>query len=169
MLAPLDIFVFLKVSAKGEQPWVQFELANELFISQASVHRALKIGEEVRLYSVDRRRMNAPRLEELLVHASRYFFPPTRGGEVRGIPTAWAAPPLSDALTATGEPAPVWPDPFGTIRGIAFEPLHKTAPKAAKLDNKLYELLSIVDALREGGARESQLAGQALHERLYQP
>lgn len=56
----------------------------------------------------------------------------------------------------------VWPDPDGDVRGLTLEPLHKAAPKAARRDPRLYELLTLIDALRVGRARERQLAEKAL-------
>lgn len=52
------------------------------------------------------------------------------------------------------EPVPVWPFEQGSRRGYGFSPLYKKVPQAALKDHELYELLALVDALREG-ARES--------------
>jgi len=49
--------------------------------------------------------------------------------------------------------SPVWPWPDGDTRGIALEPLDKTAPIAALRDPVLYEFLVLVDAIRDGRAR----------------
>ncbi len=166
MLAPVDIFVLLKVAAKGDQPWVQQELANELHVSQATVHRALKSVEAVKLYSAARKTLNAPQLVEALVHGARFFLAPIRGGETRGMPTSWAGPPLRDQLAMSDEMIPVWPDPHGTVRGIALGPLHKSVPLAAREDPLLYELLALVDVLRDGRARERKLAEKELRLRL---
>jgi len=43
-----------------------------------------------------------------------------------------------------------WTFPEGNVMGYAIEPLHPAAPKAALLDNSFYELLCLVDAIREG-------------------
>ena len=166
MLAPLDILVLLKISVKGSRPWVQRDIANELHVSQASVHRALQSAAEVGLYSAQRKRIVVPRLEEALVHGAKYFLPPKRGGETRGMPTSWAAPPLCEQLAAGNETIPVWPDPEGVVRGITFEPLHEGVPAAAREDPQLYELLALVDALRDGRPREIRLAEKELHKRL---
>ena len=166
MLAPVDIFVLLKVAAKGDQPWVQQDLANELHVSQATVHRALKSAEAVKLYSAARKTLNSPQLVEALVCGARYFLAPIHSGEVRGMPTSWAAPPLRDLLAASDEMVPVWPDPLGTVRGISFEPLHRSVPIAAREDLLLYELLALVDVLREGRARERKLAEKELSFRM---
>ena len=166
MLGQLDVLVLLKIIAKSGEAWTQPELASELFLSQSMVSRALKTADSMNLYSPSRRRVNAKPLEDALVYGARYFLAPKRGGEVRGMRTAWAAPPLSNEI-ATAEPLPpVWPDPMGDSRGLLLEPLHPNVPKAARLDPNLYELLALLDVLRVGGARERNLAVKALHERL---
>jgi hypothetical protein len=63
-------------------------------------------------------------------------------------------------------PAPVWPFEQGSKRGYAFLPLHKKAPQAALKDPELYQLLALVDALRDGSARERELARRELSARL---
>lgn len=167
MLAPLDIFVLLKIVAKRGQRWSQRDLSYELSVSQSSVHAALKNATEAKLYNPSRKLVSATRLEEALAHGAKYFLVAKRGGEVRGMPTAWAAPPLSNEIAANGELPPVWPDPLGESRGLSLEPLHPSVPKAAMLDPLLYELLALLDALRVGGARESKLAEKELHQRLH--
>lgn len=166
MLGPLDVLVLLKVIAKGDEEWTQPQLASELFLSQSMVSRALKTAESLNLYKSSRKRVSGRQLEDALVHGARYFLAPKRGGEVRGMPTAWAAPPLISEI-ATHEPLPpVWPDPLGDTRGLLLEPLHPNVPKAARLDSRLYEMLALLDVLRVGGARECGLAQKSLHERL---
>jgi hypothetical protein len=75
------------------------------------------------------------------------------------MPTAYAAPPLSKLIVQppTDWP-PVWPSPIGTERGYSLEPLYPSVVDACLNDYRLYELLSLTDALREGRPRESQLA-----------
>ncbi len=52
------------------------------------------------------------------------------------------------------------------MRGQAFSPLYKLAPRAALSDPKFYELLVLVDAIRGGRARERQIAIEELKKRL---
>lgn len=165
-LSPVDVLVLLKIIAQRGRPWTQPEIASELSISQSMVSRALKTAEALSLYRADARRVNARALEEALVHGARYFLGATRGSDVRGIPTAWAVPPLSHEIVTSDPLPPVWPDPAGNVRGLSVEPLHPNVPKAAKSDPDLYELLALLDVLRIGGAREARLATKALHERL---
>lgn len=105
-------------------------------------------------------------VEEFLIHAVKYVFPTQQGETTRGLPTAYAAPPLNDVIAGSGEPPPVWPDPEGEVRGVGFEPLCKSVARAARRDAVLYELLALVDALRDGRARERAVAERALSSRL---
>jgi hypothetical protein len=166
MISPIDIYVLLKVAAKGHMPWSQRDLSYELSISQSSVHQALKNAAEVKLFNPDRKRINRRGLEEALVHGARYFLFPSKGGEARGVLTAWAAQPLASVISANGNIPPVWPYPLGESRGFAVEPLHPSAPKAAMLDQNFYELLALLDAIRIGDSREQVLAARELHLRL---
>jgi hypothetical protein len=86
------------------------------------------------------------------------------GAPTRGVPTAHSAKPLSDLIA--GGDAFVWPHVDGTVRGQAIAPLYPTVPDACLGDERLYELLALVDALRVGRARERELAVKELEARL---
>jgi hypothetical protein len=64
------------------------------------------------------------------------------------------------------DPPPVWPWPEGRARGVSFEPLYRSAPKAAERDAGLYRLLVLVDLLRGGSAREREWAAGELGRAL---
>src|ERR1700681_1175546 len=93
-------------------------------------------------------------------------FRPRRGEVTRGVPTSYAAPPLNKEIELGSELPPVWPFPEGQHRGVSLEPLYKTAPAAALRDPIFYEMLALIDALREGRARERKLAEKELIERV---
>ena len=107
-----------------------------------------------------------PALEEFLIHGVRYAYPPKRGELTRGMPTGYAAPPLNKVIVQPNEPPPVWPYAEGTVRGYSFAPLFPSVPVAASRDPALYELLALVDAMRDGRARERSLAAKELKSRL---
>jgi len=69
----------------------------------------------------------------------------------------------------TAEDGPVWPSGDGTVRGYALAPLYRTAPAAARRDTAVHEVLALIDALREGGVRERELAMRELRRRLERP
>lgn len=171
MLKPQDIFVLLKLVVMGSRPWSYAILAVELGMSPSQIHSAIKRALAAKL-AVRQREKIVPHfrnLEEFLIHGLKYVFWAEQGEMTRGMPTAYAAPPLAELLVSTAaEPPPVWPDPDGEVRGIAFQPLHKLAPQAARADGNLYELLTLVDSVRSGRAREKEIATEKLRMRLEQ-
>jgi hypothetical protein len=54
----------------------------------------------------------------------------------------------------------------GKVRSYSFEPLYKHAAEAALADPAFYELLSLVDALRDGRIRERKIALEMMSKRL---
>lgn len=101
-------------------------------------------------------------LQEYLLFGVRYAFPAKRGPVARGIPTSYAAPGLAHSFPAQDDLPPVWPDPHGSARGYSLEPLFKPIKKAIEQDPKLYELLALIDAIRDGRAHERTLAAAKL-------
>ena len=136
-------------------------------MSVSEVHQALSRAGTADLYDEQRRSPKLRNLEEFIVHGLRYAFPCEPGAITRGIPTSFAAAPLRDHFfkQSTDLP-PVWSDPEGSTRGYKIAPLYSSVPKAVKSDPELYQLLALVDAIREGRARERQMAQDLLHERF---
>lgn len=169
ILKPQDVVVLLKLVALADQPWTFQRLAVELSISQSEVHAAVRRAVAARLMSSADSSAGRPlrqQLLEFLVHGVKYAFPPERGEITRGVPTGYAAPPLDKEIAGSSDPPPVWPYAEGSVRGYAFAPLYRTVPEAALRDPALYELLALVDAIRDGRARERSLAEKALEKRL---
>ena len=170
VLKPQDVFVVLKLIALARPRWTYVQLANELFMSvaeiNAGIRRAIQAGLVARLEGKQSPQTIRKAPEEFLIHGVKYAFAPDLGGLARGLPTAHAAPPLESKFLPSDEPPPVWPDPEGPVRGYSFSPLYKSVPKAASMDRKLYELLALVDAIRDGRARDKNLAAKELHARL---
>jgi hypothetical protein len=168
MLKGEDIVVLLKLMA-GAPGWTVRSLEAEIGIPRSVIQRSLVRLEQAGLLAEGRRRVNEGRAEELLIHGVKYVFPPVRGGETRGVPTAWAAPPLQEKLAESAELPPVWPDPLGTVRGLALEPIHDSVPEISRHDRPLTELLALIDGIRLGDARVRGLAEELLRERLGSP
>ncbi len=171
ILKPQDLVVALKLVALGDKPWTYVLLASELSMSASEINAAIHRAVQAHLLSPAASRSDKPRpvrdaLSEFILHGARYAFPPDRGELTRGLPTAWAAPPLTDKIAQPDEPPPVWPDPDGEARGMTFSPLFPSVPKAARQDRVLYELLVLVDAIRGGRARERKVAAVLLAKRF---
>jgi hypothetical protein len=168
ILKPQDVVVVLQLCrhAPLRPPYAQIGL--ELAMSPSEVHAAVKRAQVSRLLHGSELggRPNYGAIEEFLIHGLKYAFPAERGGPTRGVPTSYAAEPLRQVIAIGDEPPPVWPYSGGSQRGIALEPLYKRAPKAALRDQVLYEFLALIDALRDGRARERKLAEEMIVDRL---
>jgi hypothetical protein len=168
VLKPQDVYVALKIVAakSGRAPYSQ--LAGELVMSPSEVHACVQRAERCHLLHGSRleNRPNFSALEEFLVHGLKYVFPPEHGELTRGVPTSYAADPLRGVIAQGDEPPPVWPYEGGKQRGVAFEPLYRTAPIAALRDPSFYEYLVLADALRDGRIRERKIAENELHRRF---
>lgn len=167
MVKPQDILVLCKLVSLGDAPWTIADVAKSLGISGSEVHSALSRAAEAGLYQPEPRRPNRAALLEFLEHGIRYAFAARRASVTRGMPTSYSAPVLqSEMASAAGQAPVVWPDAEGDTRGEGVAPLYKTAPRAARADEKLYRLLALIDALRIGGARERRVAAQMLKQEL---
>jgi len=180
-LGPQDVVVVLKVLLpSGPRNWTYASLAEELYMSSSQVFRSVERAVTAHLLegftdfppppgkpAVQSRVLRSPNrgnLKEFLIHGVQYAFPAQRGGPTRGIPTAGAAAPLNQHIMPPppAELPPVWPYAEGWVRGTEFSPLYKNVPKAAMRDPQLYELLTLVDAIRDGRAREREIAVREL-------
>lgn len=166
VLKPQDIVILLKLVSIGDRQWSFSSLANDLAMSPSEVHSGIGRATAARLFDAQRKVPVLRALLEFLVHGVKYVFPPEKGHLTRGVPTSYAAPPLNTLIIQSDDPPPVWPDPDGKVRGLEFSPLYRSVPKAVAEDQTLYELLTLVDAIRDGRARERELAVKELTARL---
>jgi hypothetical protein len=81
---------------------------------------------------------------------------------VRGIPTAHSANILKGYFVS--DIHYVWPSAEGTVKGQAITPLYPNQVKAALYDEKLYDKLALVDAVRVGRVREQKKALELLKQ-----
>jgi hypothetical protein len=165
MFRPQDVLVLLKIVVSAEG-WRQMDIASALDLSQAEVHLSLKRSDQARLYQAEDRRVLRQNLLEFLIHGLKYVLPPNLGASSRGVPTAWSMRPLADEIISGSDDAIVWPHAEGSARGTALKPLYETAPAAALRDERLHQMLALVDALRVGRARERTIAERELAKRL---
>lgn len=155
---------------QGEAPYSVRSLESLLGISKtevnASIKRSLSSGLAIKDREFGHARANRRNLHNFIVHGLKFAFPAKPGAMTRGVPTAFAAPMLKSLLVSAGEYIYVWPSAEGQDIGQSIKPLFKTVPEAARKDERLYEYLALVDAIRLGNQREAGLAGERLSERL---
>jgi hypothetical protein len=167
-LKPQDVLVLLKLIAIQKKEWSYNGLSVELGMSPSEVHAAGQraLAAQLAVKRAGSLVPNVRNLEEFLLHGIRYAFFPEWGGLTRGMPTLFAASPLAERIVPSAQPVPVWPDPEGDVYGSSFLPLYKSAPRAARVDAALYELLVLVDAIRGGKARERNMGVKEIQVRL---
>jgi hypothetical protein len=145
-------------------------LAEALATSTSAVHRGVARLQSAGILRAGSRTIARPALREFLLHGVRYAFPPLRGHEVLGMPTAWSHPGIAALLTADSQPdglrPHVWPEEGGTVRGDMLVPLFPSTAKVSKQDPRLYELLAAVDAIRLGSPAVRRLVSDFLAERI---
>jgi DNA-binding transcriptional MocR family regulator len=164
-MQPSDVLVLFALMEQDE-PWTLRSLAARLGVKHSKVQRAVDRLAESGLYDAERRRVIPHAAEEFLDHALRYLHPVELGPVVRGVPTAWAAAPLSNEIVDEGLP-PVWPDPNGKVRGQSVAPLDAGLPGLVESWPEVAELAALADALRLGDSRSRSAARKHLHDRLH--
>jgi hypothetical protein len=170
VLGPTDLYILTGAVAHKEGEWTLRDLAATLEVDHTLVHRALRRAENAYLYRTSTKQVNLANFEELTIHAARFIAPAPLGELTRGVPAAWAAEPIATTIRQPkSEPPPVWPDPLGTVRGQALQPLHPAAAQASRNAPQLASLLSIVDSLRAGDTRVRKVAAAALKDTLRRP
>jgi hypothetical protein len=162
---PQDLVVALKLCLEtvGQS---YADLGQALGMSASEVHAAVRRLIGARLVVPETRDVRRESLHQFLIHGVPHAFPAHLGEITRGMPTAWAAPAMSGRFSTSDQIPPVWPDPDGAVQGAAVQPLYASVPRAAQRDPALYDLLSLVDAIRVGRARERAFAEKEIRDRL---
>ena len=161
-MRPHDIAILLKIASKGKEQWLMKDIAIELSISPSEVSESLNRSVISGIISPDKKKLMKLTFLDFLKYGLPYVYPIQPGAIVRGIPTAHSALPLNKIIMSN-EPY-VWPSGKGTVRGQSIEPLYPKAIEAIEKDDKLYQMLSLIDALRVGKAREKEIAYQELEK-----
>lgn len=166
VLCPVDIPVAIYLAIRPYGPYSA--LAKDLGISVSTAHAAvvrLTFAGLLALKSGAHRAVSVPALEEFLLHGVKYAFPVQRLRQKRGVPTAHAAPVLARELDGQIDPV-VWASANGSTVGAEVKPLLPSAPALVERCPQVYEWLALVDAIRIGTARDREVAGRLLSQRL---
>lgn len=164
-MRPQDIVILLAIVSYGKKDWLIKDLANSLYISQSEVSESLNRSQVAGLIDYNKRRVNRHALYEFLEFGLTYVFPVQPGPVVSGMPTAHSHPVLKDKIVS--EQFYVWPEPGGSVRGFAIEPLYEKQVKAVKENSELYKLLAMVDVIRVGNRRETKFAKDILDKSIF--
>ena len=163
-MRPQDVLVLLKIISLNDPEFKLIDFAQSIGISLSEVSDSISRSVFAHLIAPDKKTPMRKAIYEFLVHGLPYVFPVRPGALVVGMPTAHSAPPLS-ATFGTADPV-VWAAPEGEIKGQNIPSFHPKQTYAATVDNKLYELLALTDALRIGKAREKKIAEEELRKKI---
>ena len=163
-MKPQDIVVLLKLIALKNRSWNQIALARELFMSQSEISESLARSRYARLIFNEGRKVHRQNVLDFIKYGLAYVFPQQPGSMSRGTLTAHSALPLKEDIESNE--LYVWPYAKGTARGYSIRPLYPSVLQAIEMDQHLYELLALTDAIRVGRTRERNLALKYLRERI---
>ena len=161
-LRPGDLVVACQLAVT---PFVQFiPLAKSTGLSAGECHNAVRRLRLAHLLLASERRPPYEVLHNFLVHGAPFAFPAVLGISTIGVSTAHSSPAFRAVIDTTE--VIVWPHADGKARGQSLIPLFPGAPALSTTNPVLYELLTIVDALRVGTTRVRKIAAELLAERL---
>lgn len=166
VIKPQDIVVLSKLiaSERQQREWTQNSMANELCLSPSQINSALKrlvsAGLVTPYHPPKKPQVIYLACEEFFIYGLKYVFPAKPGKIARGIATSYAAPSFNNEVSLGSEAIPVWPFGEGEVRGASIEPLYSSVPKSISKypDPLFYDILSLLDAIRSGRARDRQIA-----------
>jgi hypothetical protein len=154
-MRPHDIVVLLKIISLNSD-WRHADLAYQLDIAQSEISESLNRSAIAGLISPDKRKVFKNALLKFLEFGLPFVYPADFGPIERGMPTAHSADILKDQFASAQ--ACVWPYAKGTMKGHAIQPLYPKQIMAAMRDQRLYDMLALIDAIRVGKAREKAIA-----------
>jgi len=163
-MRPQDVLVLLKIISLNDPEFRLIDLSQSIGISLSEVSDSISRSVFAHLIAPDKKTPMRKAVLEFITHGLPYVFPAQPGALAIGMPTAHSAPPLYDTFGVI-DPI-VWADSEGTIKGQEIPPYHPKQSQAARMDNNLYELLALTDALRIGKAREKRMAEEELKKRI---
>lgn len=163
-MKPQDLVVLAKLIVIGDVGFTQVSLAQTLILSQSEISTSLARSAYAGLLIHDRKDVNRKLFFDFIQYGLGVVFPQHPGNIVRGTLTAHSAPPLNSSILS--EQDYVWPYAKGLARGQSVIPLYPTVPQAVLLDEQLYEMLALFDAIRVGRVREKNLALEYLEKRI---
>ncbi len=173
VIKPQDIVILAKLIARqGDKSWSQNSIALELCLSPSQINSAFKrlvaAGLITPYHPPNKPEPIIQACGEFFIHGLKYVFPAKLGEMARGVRTSYAASSFKGEISLGSDAIPVWPYGAGEERGAALKPLYSSVPESVSKhpDPLFYDLLTLLDAIRSGRAREKQIGIQKLSEIL---
>ena len=106
-MKPQDVIILLKIIAMEHENWTQLTLAQSLKISQSEISESIARARYAGLMDESGKEVMKQKFMDFLQYGLAVVFPVQPGAVVRGVPTAHAAPPLSNEIES--DEMYVWP------------------------------------------------------------
>ncbi len=160
-----DILVLIKILLKEPKSWNMARIAHELFMSKSEISLGIKRlkNNGLLIERIDDKATipSEYAMKEFFIHGLKYIYPKEIGKICRGTETG-SSYSLNNDINDNGE-IYVWAYEFGDKKGSSIKPLYRTVPKAVEVDKELHNILSLIDIIRIGKAREVKLAKEKLY------
>lgn len=166
-LKPQDVALLVKLLAYKSETWRQVDIAQELGLSQGEIAKSLSRLSKAGL--INEKRVNRSSALEFILHAIKYVFPVEVGALAVGVPTGISAPIHEKMVVQSDEDVYVWALAKGKKRGQLIKPFYPNLAEAVLKDSEFYGLMSAIEILRVGRARERKLAEQYLERKIKNP
>lgn len=160
-MRPHDIVILLKIIEK-QNGWLSKEISEELKISASEISESLNRSSLSGLLSPDKKKVMKSAFLSFLQFGVRYVFPVEPGPIERGIPTGHSGDILKEYFLS--EETYVWPSRKGRAKGQSIAPLYPNQIFAVENHKMLYDMLTLVDAIRIGKVRECEKSVELLQE-----
>ena len=160
---PQDFIIALFLALE-EKPILQKDIADRLKISRSAVSYAIKRLGKLKIINLDNQQVMVHSLLDFVQYAIHFIYPTDIGPKVKGIPTAVSGPILDQLITT--EETYVWKSEKGTAIGQEVQPLYERVPEFINYESQLYQVLSLIDAVRIGNSREKNIANKELKKIL---
>lgn len=164
ILKPQDVALLVKLLTLRKEDWRQIDIALDLEISQGEVAKSL--ARLVKAGLVHDKRVNRSAALEFIVHAIKYIFPAEVGALAAGVPTATSSPMHERMVVQNDNDSYVWPSIKGEKRGQIIKPFYPQLAEAVLKDAEFYGLMSAIEILRIGRARERKLAEKYIEKKI---
>ena len=166
-LQPSDLLVVLELIALENASASVRHVASELDIPASTVgeaFRRLASAGILRPAEGEKgRAINKLALRDCIIHGVRWIAPAKIGRVARGVPTAHATPPISNRVLSDQE-ALVIACRNGALRGRSVSPIHSKVPRACLRNERMHQLVALVDVFRVGRARDREVATKELNQ-----
>lgn len=152
MLRPQDVLVACKLLVLGRDSWSYSRLGGSLSLAPSEVHAAVRRCQVSGLLSAGKLTVDKRRLLDACTVGVPTIYYAVRGAVAMGIPTATHAACLEGLFPEreAGAICKVWPCEGGPdgVAGESLLPLYPTVPRAVRHDERLHEILALVDVVR---------------------